>query len=225
MSQAGFFFYTGDFLKDASKVSLECQGAWIRLLCAMRESETRGELVWPLSSYAAYLGTTVERADRIILTLLQSGVASGEYLDTDLPDCRIDKCVNLHDWNPDLLHQQNLTCQEKNLTVRNCQINVRLVNRRMVREQGTTEKNRAYKQEERARKRASQENVRGKSRRSSSSSSYSSLKKEEEINKEEERSNGEFLPEYWKNRLKDQLKPVPKTGSLKEILDRDFKKP
>ena len=43
--------------------------------------------------------------------------------------------------------------------------------------------------------------------------------------KEQVKEQGEFIPEYWKNKLKDQLKAVPKAGSsLKEILDRDFKK-
>ena len=67
--QPGFFFYTGDWLKDTRCLSLEARGAWIDLLCALWESPTRGEITWPLQALDQYLGT-IER-DGLIYSAME----------------------------------------------------------------------------------------------------------------------------------------------------------
>jgi len=55
MGKAGFFFYTGDWLKDTKALSLEAKGAWIDLLCALYECD--GTVTWPLHAFETYLST------------------------------------------------------------------------------------------------------------------------------------------------------------------------
>lgn len=55
MSKPGFFFYTGDWLKDTRALGLEARGAWIDLLCVLYEKG--GSVTWPLRAYDQYLGT------------------------------------------------------------------------------------------------------------------------------------------------------------------------
>ncbi len=55
--QPGFYFYTGDWLKDTRCLSLDARGAWLDLLCVLWESPTRGRISWPLTAYDRYFGT------------------------------------------------------------------------------------------------------------------------------------------------------------------------
>jgi hypothetical protein len=54
MSQPGFYFYTGDWIKDTRQLSIEVRGAWIDLLCALNEHN--GSVTWPLRAFQQYWG-------------------------------------------------------------------------------------------------------------------------------------------------------------------------
>jgi len=76
-------FYTGDWLKDpaVNALTLEEQGAWVRLLCYMHESSERGYLVVngiPVNDriLGQYLGCEEAKAKQIRSKLLEYGVAS-----------------------------------------------------------------------------------------------------------------------------------------------------
>lgn len=58
MAKPSFQFYPGDWLKEPSlsRCSLAAQGAAIRLLCYMHESEPRGVLSWTDDEISAVLG-------------------------------------------------------------------------------------------------------------------------------------------------------------------------
>jgi hypothetical protein len=52
MSQPGFFFYTGDWIKDTRVLDIFARGAWIDILCVMAERD--GSVTWPLRAYEQY---------------------------------------------------------------------------------------------------------------------------------------------------------------------------
>lgn len=52
MSNPGFYFYTGDWLKDTRVLPLALKGAWIDLLCVMNEHG--GEICWTPDDLAQF---------------------------------------------------------------------------------------------------------------------------------------------------------------------------
>ena len=76
-------FYVGDWIKDPGirALTLEQRGAWFEILLLMHESEQRGMLTlngkpMPLEALAQSLGTTPEKAQKIVKKLLEYGVAT-----------------------------------------------------------------------------------------------------------------------------------------------------
>lgn len=59
MAKVGFFFYTGDWIKDTRVLSVAERGAWIDILCLMNEN---GGVVgpWTLAQYDQFWGTHYE---------------------------------------------------------------------------------------------------------------------------------------------------------------------
>jgi hypothetical protein len=57
MSKPGFFFYTGDWLKDTRVLTAALKGAWMDLLCVLHEHD--GQITWTLDDLATFW--TVER--------------------------------------------------------------------------------------------------------------------------------------------------------------------
>lgn len=81
MGKPGFFFFTGDWVKDTSCLSLETQGAWIRALCLLHEHD--GEVTWPVFSFAYFWGTSHENALRLLTQLELTRVANVEWQDSN----------------------------------------------------------------------------------------------------------------------------------------------
>lgn len=54
MSQPGFFFYTGDWVKDTRVLSPLARGCWIDALCFLNENQ--GSVTWPIVSFANFWG-------------------------------------------------------------------------------------------------------------------------------------------------------------------------
>lgn len=160
--QPAFFFYTGDWLKETSRLKPAIKGHWIDLLCALWDSPTRGEITWPLHAYSAFMSVNVDRASEVLVTLSETAVAEVEFLN-DAPDHCPDTCDTWH--------------AEVGGIVRNCYENVRVRNRRMFREAEDAKKNREYVKKHRA-KAPVDNSLKDESKiaLSSSSSSSSSIK-------------------------------------------------
>lgn len=77
MGKPGFFFYTGDWIKDTSCLALEAQGAWMRALCLLYEHG--GEVTWPVFSFAQFWGVSNDNALCILTQLELTRVANVEW--------------------------------------------------------------------------------------------------------------------------------------------------
>lgn len=78
MSKLPFMqFYPADWLQDTSCLSLEAQGAWMRLICAMWVAPERGKLDWTLDQFQNFLGLHRVDATEVWNELQSSGV--GEF--------------------------------------------------------------------------------------------------------------------------------------------------
>lgn len=75
MSKPGFYFYTGDWLKNTRTISMQARGAWIDLLCYMDEKRPRGKMKLNVQQYAILLGCSAEIAGGILVELETEGVA------------------------------------------------------------------------------------------------------------------------------------------------------
>lgn len=71
-------FFPGDWMQDTPVLSLEAQGAWMRLLCAMWNAPDRGRISWPMTQVANFLGIEPGHASNLVDELIESGVADGE---------------------------------------------------------------------------------------------------------------------------------------------------
>lgn len=71
-------FYFSDFLTDTAELSLAATGAWIKSLCKMWFSVTRGRISMPLSGYARLYGCTVDQAKVVIDEIAALGVGDAE---------------------------------------------------------------------------------------------------------------------------------------------------
>jgi len=74
MGKAGFFFFTGDWLKDTRTASLEVRGAWIDLLCLLYENN--GEITCSYADLAHYWGTLSAKCPLIVRELSRLNLAS-----------------------------------------------------------------------------------------------------------------------------------------------------
>ncbi len=73
-------FYPADWIRDTRQLKPAVRGYWIDLLCAMWNSPTRGQIIWPLYSFASFFGVSAERARDTVLELLETGTAAGDFL-------------------------------------------------------------------------------------------------------------------------------------------------
>lgn len=64
MSQPGFYFYTGDWLKDTRVLTPLMRGCWIDALCFLNEN--KGSVTWPITSFANFWGITNELAIEVL---------------------------------------------------------------------------------------------------------------------------------------------------------------
>lgn len=71
-------FYPTDYLVDTAVLSLAAQGAWMRILCALHASETRGTKVWKLEAWARYIGVTADVTAELLAEISEAGVGNVE---------------------------------------------------------------------------------------------------------------------------------------------------
>lgn len=76
MSQPGFFFYTGDWLKDTRILSPVARGCWADALCFL--TENGGQVSWPISSYARFWGVSDADAVAILEEIRDSNTGNVE---------------------------------------------------------------------------------------------------------------------------------------------------
>ena len=74
-------FYPGDWLIDTRRLSLEAKGAWIELIIALWNSETRGVLNTKLSELSLLLGSKTNRIKRILGELRSQKICEIEELE------------------------------------------------------------------------------------------------------------------------------------------------
>lgn len=77
MSDVGFFFYTGDWIKATRVLSIGARGAWFDALCFLNEN--RGAVVWPISSYASYWSVSIETAVNLLEEIRTTNVGDVEW--------------------------------------------------------------------------------------------------------------------------------------------------
>lgn len=74
-------FYPTDYLVDTAVLSLAAQGAWMRILCALHASDTRGSKSWRLEAWARYIGVTPDVTRELIAEIGEAGVGNVEERD------------------------------------------------------------------------------------------------------------------------------------------------
>ena len=62
-------FYTGDWLKDTSVLSVGARGAWISILVAMWDAEPRGVLSLSMPAYSRLIGAPEDQTEALIYEL------------------------------------------------------------------------------------------------------------------------------------------------------------
>lgn len=73
MSQVGFFFYTGDWIKDTRILSLDARGAWIDLLCVLNENG--GEITWSIDDLTQFWAVDSGKTPAILQQISSKKVA------------------------------------------------------------------------------------------------------------------------------------------------------
>ena len=95
-----FLFYPSDWTRDLDDQPLEIEGAWIRICCRLWWGATRGESKKSLTEWSYILRTHPNKTRVILKTLLEKGIATGEFLDNQnitiisrrmVRDCEISK--------------------------------------------------------------------------------------------------------------------------------------
>ena len=100
MSQPGFFFYTGDWLKDTRVLSPALRGAWIDLLCVLHENS--GEITWTLDDLSTFWTVERREGDAFVTALSRLNIANvtRESHDTITIVCRkMKRAVNERESN------------------------------------------------------------------------------------------------------------------------------
>jgi len=141
-------FYPADYIRDTRRLDPSTRGHWVDLLCAMWDAPKRGQLYWTVGAFSRHLGVSVETARQVLVSLLDTNTADGEFVgDADGP-CPVD-CKSDHRGD-----EEDIRSGACFGFVRNCQEHVRLLNRRMVKDEKTREDNRKYKKKSRDRKKS-----------------------------------------------------------------------
>ena len=82
MSKLPFMqFYPADWLQDVQVLTLEAQGAWIKLLCAMWVAPERGKIIWGYREFETFWGRSKDATELLIDDL--SAVADVSLRDSD----------------------------------------------------------------------------------------------------------------------------------------------
>lgn len=76
-----FLFYANDWSRDLEEHPLEIEGAWIRLICKLFYSETRGSFSKTLPQIAKILGNRAEKTLKLLKYLQDENIAD---IPTDL---------------------------------------------------------------------------------------------------------------------------------------------
>jgi len=76
-----FQFYPSDWTRDLDDQDLEVEGAWIRIICRLWWSETKGEATKPLKEWARILRKTEQKTIKIFQILIEKHIADGSVLD------------------------------------------------------------------------------------------------------------------------------------------------
>jgi hypothetical protein len=94
MSKPGFFFYTGDWLKDTRVLTAEARGCWIDWLCLLYEHG--GELAMPVEAWGRYAGVSEDTARHVLHQLEITETADIEWIANASQNDRktIAKCRN-----------------------------------------------------------------------------------------------------------------------------------
>lgn len=79
-----FQFYPSDWTRDLDDHDLEIEGAWIRIICRLWWSETRGEATKPVAEWARILRKTEQKTMKIFQILLEKHIADGAILDNQM---------------------------------------------------------------------------------------------------------------------------------------------
>lgn len=79
-----FQFYPSDWTRDLDDHDLEVEGAWIRIICRLWWSETRGEATKPIAEWARILRKTEQKTMKIFQILLEKHIADGAFLDNQI---------------------------------------------------------------------------------------------------------------------------------------------
>lgn len=153
----------------------------------------RGEIVWPIYSYASYLGISAERARDVIIELLETGTADGEFMKDAKGECD-EKCETPHDYGH---------------TVSNCQETVRLINRRMTTDEKKRENNRIDQYKSRVRKKSAKRKE-GVSKKSGSILHTSEVRRH--ISEEDKKKGRTPLPPWLDEKLWEDFKTFRKTS-------------
>lgn len=76
-----FPFYPSDWTRDLDDQDLEIEGAWIRIVCRLWWSETRGQATKSLKEWSRILRKTEQKTMKIFQILIEKDIASGDVLD------------------------------------------------------------------------------------------------------------------------------------------------
>ncbi|MFA5160144.1 MAG: hypothetical protein WC484_06525 [Candidatus Omnitrophota bacterium] len=76
-----FQFYPNDWSRDLEEHPLEIEGAWIRILCKLWWSETRGQMTKTLDQWARILREKNKKTEKILQYFFKNHIADGQYLD------------------------------------------------------------------------------------------------------------------------------------------------
>ncbi|HOD97848.1 MAG TPA: hypothetical protein PLT63_03640 [Syntrophales bacterium] len=79
--QPAFQFYPGDWTRDLDDQDLETEGAWIRIICRLWWSETRGEATKSIGEWSRILRKSEKKTMKIFQNLIAKRIADGCLLD------------------------------------------------------------------------------------------------------------------------------------------------
>jgi hypothetical protein len=165
-----FQFYPGDWVQDTRALSLSAKGAWIDILCALWRSPNRGTLGLPLIGWARLIGATTETTTTALCELIELHTCDSNLTPDEV---RAIGFGRVNEPGSNEVHGPGPN-QVRNAALQKCNVEITLVNRRMVREERDRRGN-ALRQERYRVTRSSNANVTDKVTPPSSSSSSSSL--------------------------------------------------
>lgn len=122
--QPGFYLYTNDWSRDLEEYPIEIEGAWIRIVCKLSSSPTRGEMTKNLEQWSRILRENSQKTKEVLQYLFDNKIANIQFLDNGnitiisrrmIRDERIRKIrrrVGKLGGNPNLKSSKNLVNQK-----------------------------------------------------------------------------------------------------------------